>query len=1172
MSSEMLWVAVPNGLRAPSKASIRILVVPRLAAGSIRDAGLQDWPDVLTNEATFELRTRTALGERIATHRPQYLPRARSEIWGAFFGGDAGLTNEWEPKTYPAPVVSPTYQDATSAITTYSMVTRAVAKSGADADAVIRSALTEWVTPEPPAPSPSEFNEPLAYTAPDFHRTVAILREHPTVLIDLGLVFEILVEVSDLKISTPNDAGMLSVRCVDPPFLQHLVTPPWTRYDLTESVFRPAPSPESTSQIKHGMLDLRDSSSITSPIAQPDSTQWALATFDVDGVVGKLRQTAHDIAANPSIRATIPEIRSTGIALMRPGRRADFDRRARTARKRAATSMADTVLSADDLILGYRVDVRRGDASWHSLCERDATYSVNEIPIGAAEYRGKHQLEETHVKAYTAVKGEDGQLRSDEVILRWDGWSLALPMPNLRGDTPGPINDPTRPLPYTFLWDFRMPRGRLPALRFAERYQMRVRIADMTGGGLDLDDIEGEQAASTSVTYRRHEQVAPPVVRALTQFGPGSAIDRLVIRSDHDMTVDQLHATEPEYPRAETREVLPPSLSLTLVEQHGMFDDETDHRRTWELAQRAMHAKAADSGLPDPVVEGVNAYVPAEPGGLVTSESRRIRWSPDWPDATPKAIELAAHDDPTVPVKLAWVGDTLRVTLAKAEQATIELSSTIRSGMEDHLAMIDLLNLPDTPTESLENTKLGRNAAVTPTRKIQVVHAVKRPLAEPMWNLPDSRVGRHPHDTTALLEPTFTPVATGAGLNTDSTGRIDVTATWTEVEDVGPQADIHTHAVTVPHLHSETIARGAPPQLQVRHEFGDTKHRIVTYTLNASSRFREYFKSTEHDTAFQVSLAQTPVNILSSTRPTAPTISGVSPTFRWRRTQPGADRLEHTRQGQRLRVVVARPWFETGEGEQLAIVVAPSPDSPATSSHLVTKIGRDPLFGTPETPLHPRPELFRTPAAAASILMSAEAGAEVALVPFNLRPNGENWYADIELAILDGSPSYNPFVQLAVARYQPNSLDGLELSPIVLTGKVPLLPDRRVVVDRSDNTVLVTVEGTSPNPLNGLDAVLETCDPGIDPETLDLVIDDLNADPQIPAWRPVSGGRLTRTAGGQLPPFTLPETRGRLRIRLREFEMFKGPDTDEPNELVQRNIYVDTIVLPAAWQSTKARP
>ena len=1160
--SELLWVAVPNGLQSPAKALLRVLVVPRLAAGTIADFGLEDWPATLAGEVSFSMVTRTSLGERTAARRPQYVARARSEVWAGFFGGDAALINEYEAKTHPVPTVSSTSRDAQASARTYRAVARAAADPATNADATIRAALSPWAAPEP-APPPPE-TEPPAFTTPDFHATVSMLREHPTVLLDLGLVFELIVDVADLNLGTAAAGRQLSIRCVEPPFLRPLVTSPWTRYDLTATDFRPAPA-EAEAGIENGMLDLSDSSSITSSAAPDDLPRWAIATFDVDGVVGNLRQTGRDVAANPSAAATMPPMRSVGLALLRPNRHVDFAARAHAGMDRAEASMTDVVLAAEDLMLGYRVDIRRKDDPWRSVCERDAAYAVNGVAIGAGGAANGSVREEGHVKPFTAVKDAHGALHADEAVLRWDGWSLALPLPNLRGDTSGPDRAASQPLPYQFAWHFAIPQGRLPALRFADRYQVRVRIADLAGGGLGLGDVVSDAAASVTVIYRRHDPIPPPQLRAVGPFAVGAAIDRLVIRSDKDMTPEQLHDADPDYPLRETRTLDPPIASLQLVEQHRMLDGLSDEQ-SFALARRAMQADASGAGLPDPMAEGLNAFIPAEPGGLTTAVSARVGWSPAWPNQRAKTIELSAHDNLPVPVTITWVANNrLLVTLGKAEQATIELSSTMRDDMEDHLAVADYFSNPQISPVSLENTHLGRNPVVTPARRILVVHAVRRPLAEPLWDLPLA-MERGAGDTTAVLKPTFTAVDSGQGLNTDSTGRLDVAASWIEFEDVAAEAERGERPVKVLHLHSETIARGDPPAMRIRHEFGDTKHRTVRYTLNATTRFREYFKASEPESLFQVAREQAPVNIVSTARPPAPVVLGVVPAFRWTRTQGGADRLEHTRHAQRLRVELARPWFQTGEGEQLAVILAPDGAAVAATSDLVTRMGRDPLFGTPATPARPPLEWF--PNAAAQVVILPELNAPVTVVPFDVAPGGDRWYADVEFAIPAAAQSYNPFVRLAVARYQRDSLAGMQVSPVVIADSVPLLPDRHVVVTRSGNQLQIRVEGTSPSPLNRLEAMLETCGPNVAAEDIDLVVDDPAAAPEMPAWRPVPGARVERSAAGVIPPLTLVPTPGRLRVRLRESENLSGIDSGDPPDLQQRNVFIETIVLPTGWQPT----
>ena len=102
--SELLWVAVPNGLRPADKASIRVLVVPRLTGVDIargRPGGLAArWP----RRPAFTLRTRTSLGERIAVAPASTTWRGPgSEVWAGFFGGDAGLVERVRPQDQPGP-------------------------------------------------------------------------------------------------------------------------------------------------------------------------------------------------------------------------------------------------------------------------------------------------------------------------------------------------------------------------------------------------------------------------------------------------------------------------------------------------------------------------------------------------------------------------------------------------------------------------------------------------------------------------------------------------------------------------------------------------------------------------------------------------------------------------------------------------------------------------------------------------------------------------------------------------------------------------------------------------------------------------------------------------------------------------------------------------------------
>src|ERR1700732_1521493 len=89
-----------------------------------------------------------------------------------------------------------------------------------------------------------------------------------------------------------------------------------------------------------------------------------------------------------------------------------------------------------------------------------------------------------------------------------------------------------------------------------------------------------------------------------------------------------------------------------------------------------------------------------------------------------------------------------------------------------------------------------------------------------------------------------------------------------------------------------------------------------------------------------------------------------------------------------------------------------------------------------------------------------------AALPLQFDKPKNAWYCDI---ILDESATYAPFIRLALARYQPHSVPGAELSRVVLADFAQLTPDRSVVVTREPfdvRTLRVVVAGLAPEAPN----------------------------------------------------------------------------------------------------------
>lgn len=1165
--AQLIWVAIPDGRVSGDKALIRVLVVPRLVAGHISDVGMSDWPAVL-QDTEFLFVTKTPTGHAVE-HQAEYVREASSDIWKEFFSGTGGNIDPLNLIAHSAPTVNDTYRDLRDVTDTSHAVVTQLADMPEQPDSIVETQLSAWKRPitQQPAADGDPTN-PI----PDFHRTVSMLREHSSVLRTLGLIICLHVDAGALDRCRPVDGFTLSVRAASPALLTTgFVVSPWTRYEFGPNIFRPAPGPESGSGVRTGLLDLRGADLIPPAAVRVNSSPpaWALATFDVDGAASAFRQAATSLSPSPvnsaasqtrepgepdTTRTALPAVRSRGLSLLRPGWTTDLAERSRREAHRTGRSLHGAELTADDLVLGYRVDIKAGDEEWLPLCERDATYTVNGHRIRPTD---APQPEEGHLSPFSAVK-VGNQLYTDQLVVRWEGWSLAAPIVRL---APDPLDTPppgaSDDLPYRFGWEFSLPPGRLPRLRFGTRYAMRVRVADLAGGGVRFEDVlDDTSAASATIVYTRHDPLPPPTLQSdVAHFPPGAAIDRMVIRSDRGKAPQDLQDRNPLYLAVDTRRLVAPRASLNLVEQHGVLDDRTDED-SWKLASRAIAADPDDptAGLADPAAAGINARIASASGATAGNLETRVKWSPRWPDMAPKSVKL---DDTAGSIAVSWSADTLtlNVGVPQGDHATIELTSTIRDGWQDNFTVGEWL---PSGSVSMANTMNGRNPAVTPPVRLEVVHAVRQPLADPLWRLSPDAVVRGEHGSSVLLKPRFEAVPPGQdGLHTASTGRLDVTAHWTETDDSGPAAATTTRAQSNDHFFSADIYPGPPPDLQIRHEFGDTKHRVIGYALHAITRYRHYFDEIEGDENFRLSKEQAPVVIPSSARPDPLTILGMLPAFRWQQPTVGGDRIEHVRFGNRIRVELARPWYQTGGGELVGVVIA---TGTAHSDGPVTQMGRDPLFGTPPLPQFPSTADFVNTAGATATVQLAEAGGPVTLVPYEPTPGSDRWYADIAFNPRTVGSSYNPFVKLAMGRFQPSSLRGLELSAVIETDAVQLLPDRRITAVRNGSQVVVTIAGTGPNPANNITATLERAS-GAGAE---LVVTD-TAPGDVPAWIELS--RVSGTLGAALPPLTLPAGPEPVRMRITESEALESISPHSSHTaLFQRNVLIDTFELPAQWR------
>ena len=319
-------------------------------------------------------------------------------------------------------------------------------------------------------------------------------------------------------------------------------------------------------------------------------------------------------------------------------------------------------------------------------------------------------------------------------------------------------------------------------------------------------------------------------------------------------------------------------------------------------------------------------------------------------------------------------------------------------------------------------------------------------------------------------------------IRTVSSARFSLPENYVNLFSLGPTVDAQQPAGS-----GQKRARGD------RHEFGDTKFRLIQYTMRATTRFREYLPAALYSQRDQVTrvgpIAAGPaMKVGAADDPGAPVLAAGSgtapntvipatappddprvvytvPTFRWAET-PGTGSLDTTRLGNGLRVWLERPWFSSGNGELLGVVIlgenAAFTDIPASLVPLVTQWGLDPLWDTTLPKFRSRIEDFPARVTAEAVSLRESASTMVQVVGHRVQWNADRrlWYCDIEL---DPGATYMPFVRLAFVRYQPNALAGAKISKVVLGDFAQVLPRRRSTFKRTGAQLTFALHGTVPD-------------------------------------------------------------------------------------------------------------
>lgn len=858
-----------------------------------------------------------------------------------------------------------------------------------------------------------------------------------------------------------------------------------------------------------------------------------------------------------------------------------------------------TPFYAEDLTRGFRVDVQHKQAGsgWRSLHRRSERYRTTGLdwtPDWPCEGMVRGALSKPGANPDPAAP-----FTAHPALAVWTGWSLSVPHPARaigdEGAIGGPeLIDPANPEMGLNLAVTPSGARGLPSLRYDHDYAFRVRAVDLAGQSVSPDAASPPSVSVAGERYDRFDPIEPPVMTFIDDPAgfpeAGESLHRLAIRTLADETGPGVGASR--------RLAFPPRAAFDQIERHGQLD--VEGRVSVDRYEMLAKKDNKDSALPVKLVPletpatGATepSPVPGAPPRLVDQrcvpfDDRVPGYLPDplaghwrvqidpvrastlnltqsitldgaWPDWRSVEVRLEAGTEAGASVS----ADAIIVTLPPGEAVTVRLSAKAAEPKTFGVMRWAEKKAPGALVVPLQAAKAGEHWMVTPERTLELIHAVQQPVVAPRFGeapaseaepAPPPLTVRRAHSAREATLSFVTPI------HLNSTRQIEVYSRWNDptdaVGDADPSApafaaqsfvraisDADYQAVDAWTVGQPTSTRLLPvSEVQA---FPDTRCRWLTLEAGAASRFREYMPplvrtdSKQGLEALTIRKGESVANawLPSASRPPAPQVVSVIPTFAWERdAQAGAAEQSSLRRGGGFRVWLDRPWFATGFNEMLAVCLDVSPfrnsegpfkGAPALAKELsdverkrlTSKWGLDPLcLGDDVGVLHPGvfpravlkggpeptvPTAFSKPQFAAfkaalealpdapmrSLVTAPGAPASCLLVAphqVDWDPERRLWFCDIEV---ETGAAYMPFVQLALARYQPMSvhrdltampdpfnpgtsadqcgiapsestMEDLHLSEPVLTDFLQVLPDRLAKVSKAGGHVDIRIYG-----------------------------------------------------------------------------------------------------------------
>lgn len=457
--------------------------------------------------------------------------------------------------------------------------------------------------------------------------------------------------------------------------------------------------------------------------------------------------------------------------------------------------------------------------------------------------------------------------------------------------------------------------------------------------------------------------------------------------------------------------------------------------------------------------------------------------------------------------KSSYRFNTLSVALMPGEDVTLKVwsgclsrivrKSTLATAPRAYATIKELADEKDASFEHLDEEfeKLSLSFA-NPATHVRLLHATQQPWVAPAFITKGNAdlLSACERDEIGSTQALFKG---GVTLHAPTTISLRSHASWQDTLDVrdgmpvapytAPNSGLGFEVLNIPADDADTRMLYSPKDRSrpvLKMEFNDTRHHRVRLEISGSSRFADWFPKWAPEKFESKQEVPLTVDVSSSKRPPPPRPLYLVPLFETRQQQKGNQFIaESIMVGYRL--WLDPPVFESGNHPHLAVVCLPKDPTPAlpeSTAHAdgqltplvngipreiepyISRIGNDPMWPGSKAYEWLSMNFFDAPVRRAGLRFPGQASdasaaavesqQQVAIAAFPIAAKDyladHGQYAiDVMLARqpLADNPRdapYLPFVRLALAIYQPYSLQGVELSPIVVADMVQINPSRQL--------------------------------------------------------------------------------------------------------------------------------